>query len=105
MLVRNCELQYPLPWAVKEDGNAIASATDYKSALIKAGFSLKYEDDKTDFANGFFEKISVSMGSSKGPPPVGLHLLMGDLTQQKIKNMAQLVKSGIIAPKILIMEK
>jgi hypothetical protein len=30
---------------------------------------------------------------------------MGDLTQQKIKNMAQLVKSGIIAPKILIMEK
>jgi hypothetical protein len=45
------------------------------------------------------------MGSSKGPPPVGLHLLMGDLTQQKIKNMAQLVKSGIIAPKILIMEK
>ena len=105
MLVRNCELQYPLPWAVKEDGNAIASATDYKSALIKAGFSLKYEDDKTDFAHGFFEKISVSMGSSKGPPPVGLHLLMGDLTQQKIKNMAQLVKSGIIAPKILIMEK
>ena len=105
MLVRNCELQYPLPWAVKEDGNAIASATDYKSALIKAGFSLKYEDDKTDFANGFFEKISVSMGSSKGPSPVGLHLLMGDLTQQKIKNMAQLVKSGIIAPKILIMGK
>jgi SAM-dependent methyltransferase len=105
MLVRNCELQYPLPWAVKEDGNAIASATDYKSALIKAGFSLRDEDDKTDFANGFFEKISVSMGSSKGPSPVGLHLLMGDLTQQKIKNMAQLVKSGIIAPKILIMEK
>ena len=105
MLVRNCELQYPLPWAVKEDGNAIASATDYKSALIKAGCSLKYEDDKTDFANGFFEKISVSMDSSKGPPPVGLHLLMGDLTQQKLKNMAQLVKSGIIAPKILIMEK
>ena len=105
MLIGNCELQYPLPWAVEEDGNAIASATDYISALIKAGFSLKHEDDKTDFANGFFEKISVSMGSSKGPPPVGLHLLMGDLTQQKIKNMAQLVKSGIIAPKILIMEK
>ena len=105
MLIGNCELQYPLPWAVEEDGNAIASATDYLSALIKAGFSLKHEDDKTDFANGFFEKISVSMGSSKGPPPVGLHLLMGDLTQQKLKNMAQLVKSGIIAPKILIMEK
>ena len=105
MLLGNCELQYPLPWAVEEDGNAIASATDYISALIKAGFSLKHEDDKTDFANGFFEKMSASMGTSEGPPPVGLHLLMGDLTQQKIKNMAQLVKSGIIAPKILIMEK
>tara|TARA_B110000008_G_scaffold266462_1_gene292623 strand:+ start:92 stop:919 length:828 start_codon:yes stop_codon:yes gene_type:complete len=105
MLIGNCELQYPLPWAVEEDGNAIASATDYISALIKAGFSLKHEDDKTDFANGFFEKMSASMGTSEGPPPVGLHLLMGDLTTQKIKNMAKLIKSGIIAPKILILEK
>ena len=105
MLIGNCELQYPLPWAVEEDGNAIASATDYISALIKAGFSLKNEDDKTDFANGFFEKMSASMGTSEGPPPVVLHLLMGDLTTQKIKNMAKLIKSGIIAPKILILEK
>ena len=105
MLIGNYELQYPLPWAVEEDGNAIASATDYISALIKAGFSLKHEDDKTDFANGFFEKMSASMGTSEGPPQVGLHLLMGDLTTQKIKNMAKLIKSGIIAPKILILEK
>ena len=105
MLIGNCELQYPLPWAAEEDGNAIASATDYISLLIKAGFSLKHEDDKTDFANGFFEKMSASMGTSEGPPPVGLHLLMGGLTTQKIKNMAKLIKSGIIAPKILILEK
>ena len=105
MLLGNCELQYPLPWAVEEDGNAIASATDYISALIKAGFSLKHEDDKTDFANSFFEKMSARTDSSEGPPPVGLHLLMGDLTTQKIKNMAKLIKSGIIAPKILILEK
>ena len=105
MLLGNCELQYPLPWAVEEDGNAIASATDYISALIKAGFSLKHEDDKTDFANSFFEKMSARKDSSDGPPPVGLHLLMGDLTTQKIRNMAKLIKSGIIAPKILILEK
>ena len=105
MLLRNCKLQYPLPWAVEEDGNAIASSTDYTSALIKAGFSLKHEDDKTDFSNSFFEKMSAKMGSSEGPPPVGLHLLMGDLTTQKIKNMAKLIKSGIIAPKILILQK
>ena len=105
MLLGNCELQYPLPWAVEEDGNAIASATDYISALIKAGFSLKHEDDKTDFANSFFEKMSARTDSSEGPPPVGLHLLMGDLTTQKIRNMAKLIKSGIIAPKILILEK
>ena len=105
MLLGNCELQYPLPWAVEEDGNAIASATDYISALIKAGFSLKHEDDKTDFANSFFEKMSARKDSSDGPPPVGLHLLMGDLTTKKIRNMAKLIKSGIIAPKILILEK
>ena len=105
MLVRNCELRYPLPWAVEKDGSAIASAADYKSALIKAGFSLRHEEDKTDFANGFFEKMSVNMGSSKGPPPIGLHLLMGDFTKAKIRNMAQLIKSEIIAPKILILEK
>ena len=105
MLIGNYELQYPLPWAVEEDGNAIASATDYISALIKAGFSLKHEDDKTDFANNFFKKMSARTDSPESPPPVGLHLLMGDLTTQKIRNMAKLIKSGIIAPKILILEK
>jgi ubiquinone/menaquinone biosynthesis C-methylase UbiE len=105
MLVRNCELQYPLPWAVEKDGSAIASVADYKSALTKAGFSLRNEDDKTHFANGFFEKMSVNISSSKGLPPVGPHLLMGDLTKQKIRNMAQLIKSGVIAPKILILGK
>ena len=105
MLVRNCELQYPLPWAVEKDGSAIASADDYTSALVKAGFSLRHEDDKTDFANGFFEKMSVNISSSKGPPPVGPHLLMGDLAKQKIRNMSQLIKLGIIAPKILILGK
>ena len=105
MLIGNYELQYPLPWAVEEDGNAIAYATDYISALMKAGFSLKHEDDKTDFANSFFEKMSARTDSSEGPPQVGLHLLMGDLTTQKIKNMAKLIKLGIIAPKILILQK
>ena len=66
MLLGNCELQYPLPWAVEEDGNAIASARDYISALIKAGFSLKHEDDKTDFANSFFEKMSARTPGSWG---------------------------------------
>ena len=49
--------------------------------------------------------MSARKDSSDGPPPVGLHLLMGDLTTQKIRNMAKLIKSGIIAPKILILEK
>ena len=62
MLVRNCELQYPLPWAVEKDGSAIASADDYKSALVKAGFSLRHEDDRTHFPI-FRSEFSAAMCS------------------------------------------
>ena len=74
-------------------------------ALTKVGFSLTYEEDKTDFAIDFFEKMLITMSSSDGPSPVGLHLLMGELTKQKIGNMAYLIKSGVIAPRIIISKK
>ena len=105
MLAGSEELQYPLPWAEKKEGSAISSVEDYNLALTKVGFSLTYEEDKTDFAIDFFEKMSITMSSSDGPSPVGLHLLMGELTKQKIGNMAYLIKSGVIAPRIIISKK
>jgi hypothetical protein len=105
MLESSEELRYPLPWAEEKEGSAISSVEDYNAALTKAGFSLTYEEDKTDFAIDFFEKISITMSSSDGPPPVGLHLLMGELTKQKIGNMAQLIKSRVISPRIMILKK
>ena len=83
MLAGSEELQYPLPWAEEKEGSAISSVEDYNLALTKVGFSLTYEEDKTDFAIDFFEKMSSTMSSSDGPPPVGLHLLMGELTKKK----------------------
>ena len=105
MLAGSEELQYPLPWAEEKEGSAISSVEDYNLALTKVGFSLTYEEDKTDFAIDFFEKMSITMSSSDGPSPVGLHLLMGELTKQKIGNMAYLIKSGVIAPRIIISKK
>jgi SAM-dependent methyltransferase len=105
MLASPEELKYPLPWAEEKGGSAISSMEDYNSALTKSGFSLIYEDDKTDFAIDFFEKITTTMNASNGPPPVGLHLLMGKSTKEKITNMVQLIKSGKVAPKIIISKK
>ena len=104
-ICQRAELQYPLPWAEEKEGSAISSVEDYNLALTKVGFSLTYEEDKTDFAIDFFEKMSITMSSSDGPSPVGLHLLMGELTKQKIGNMAYLIKSGVIAPRIIISKK
>jgi hypothetical protein len=105
MLAGHEELKYPLPWAAEKDGSAISSMEDYNSALTKAGFSLMYEDDKTDFAIDFFEKMTTTMNTSSGPPPIGLHLLIEKSTKEKITNMVQRIKSGKIAPKIIISKK
>ncbi|MBX6328779.1 MAG: class I SAM-dependent methyltransferase [Pseudolabrys sp.] len=88
---------YPQPWAADESTSFVASAAEYKEALGAAGFVVTSEQNQRQMALDFFARMRARMAAS-GPPPLGLHVLMGKDAAQKVANVVTMLQQGIIAP-------
>lgn len=98
MQVGEGDMDYPAPWAASADQSALASPEIYEDALSSAGFDVTDRIDRTGFAKDFFADLAAAQSSANGPPPLGLHLVMGDDTALKVRHMVQNIQSGLIAP-------
>ena len=105
MLVGSGDLVFPVPWASSPTESAVAESMTYISALEKAGFNIVSQRDRREFALDFFEQLQKKAVSTEGPPPLGLHILMGDTAPIKVRNMIDNISRNIIAPIELIAEK
>jgi SAM-dependent methyltransferase len=90
-------LSFPLPWATSEDTSFLRTALDYRGALRRAGFSLEAERSRLGFSIEFTERIIARM-SLATPPPLGLHLVMGEQAPTMIGNVLSLMKQGTLEP-------
>jgi len=99
------ELSYPVPWATGADLSAVAAPERYQKALQEAGFSVAAKRDRRDFALQFFADLQARTAAAGGLPPLGLHVLMGKSTPEKIRNMIENIANGRIAPVELIARK
>lgn len=99
------ELSFPVPWAATAATSFVAGPEDYKQALRAAGFAIAAERNRRDFALAFFEQLRAKTAAAGGPPPLGLHVLMGRHTPDKLKNMIANISAGRIAPVEIIARK
>ena len=63
------------------------------------------ELNRRDFAVSFFDQLRAKTMAAGGPPPLGLHVLMGRNAPDKIQNMIQNIAAGRIGPVELIARK
>jgi ubiquinone/menaquinone biosynthesis C-methylase UbiE len=105
MRVGDGELTYPVPWATVASSSAVAKPAEYRDALQDAGFTVIAERNRRDFALAFFDQFRARTAAAGGPPPLGLHILMGRNTPDKVQNMIANISSGKIAPVELIARK
>jgi ubiquinone/menaquinone biosynthesis C-methylase UbiE len=105
MRIGDGELTYPVPWATAAASSAVATPAQYREALQVAGFSVVAERNRRDFALAFFDQLRAKTAAASGPPPLGLHILMGRNTPEKVQNMIQNISNGRIAPVELIARK
>lgn len=99
------ELEYPVPWAATPATSALASPEDYRTGLQSAGFEIVAERNRREFALDFFQDLRAKTQAAGGPPPLGLHILMGSSTPDKVKNMTSNISAGRIAPVEMIARK
>ena len=99
------EFTYPLPWAANADANAIARPQHYRDALAAAGFEILSERECRDVAVAYFGRQRAQMSAAGGPPPLGVHTLMGTRRPELVRNMTDNITAGRIAPVEIIARK
>lgn len=88
---------YPVAWSAVPETSFLETPEAYRAALEAAGFSIAAERDRRDFAIDFFARMRARVAES-GPPPLGLHVLMGAEAPTKVANMVAALEAGRIAP-------
>jgi len=90
------DLQFPVPWAETKDTSHLTTPEEMCSLLEGAGFDVREVGDRTDFALDFFRESMAA--AVNGPPPLGIHLVMGESAAEKLRNVMDNIEKGCIAP-------
>lgn len=93
-------LQFPVPWALSEETSFVADRGAYSEALRSAGFALKHERGRHQFAMEFMQKMTARAAGDQ--PVLGPHLLMGDKAPVMLRNVLAAIQAGILEPVELV---
>lgn len=95
------DLSFPVPWAGTADASVVDTPITYRRLLEASGFEVTKERGRRQFAIEFFRQMRAR-ASESGPPPLGLHIVMGPEFPRKMANMIALLEQGLIAPTEMI---
>ncbi|MCP4403082.1 MAG: methyltransferase domain-containing protein [bacterium] len=76
---------YPAPWAEDESISCLAIETEARSIIEQTGLEVDQWIRKVQESIEFFKRVSAKI-EADGPPPIGIHLLMGDNAKDKLQN-------------------
>lgn len=89
-------LAFPLPWAESNETSHLTTPEEMRALLGGAGFEVHDVEDRTDIALEFFRQSLAA--AADGPPPLGVHLIMGASAPEKFRNVLINIEAGRIAP-------
>jgi ubiquinone/menaquinone biosynthesis C-methylase UbiE len=76
---------YPAPWAEDDSISTLATETKARSVMAQVGLEIDQWTGKVQESIEFFKEVSARI-EADGPPPIGIHLLMGDNAGDKLQN-------------------
>jgi MPBQ/MSBQ methyltransferase len=84
---------YPVPWAEEAAISFLVAPDESRTLLEQAGFRIVHWEDTTKRSLEWFAAAAKrSVGS--GPPPLGLHLVMGANARAKVSNLVRNLGEG-----------
>ncbi len=89
---------FPVPWAMHPDASFLVGPDDYREALGVAGFTVETVEDRRSAVLDLMRAAAARAAGAAGPPPVGLHLLMGETAGARLANMVAALEAGTLSP-------
>ena len=86
---------YPTPWAASAELSALAAPEEARAAIGAAGLDIIDWVDKSGHSLQWF-RAALQRMQETGPPPLGLHLLMGPTAADKFNNVLSNLEQGRI---------
>jgi SAM-dependent methyltransferase len=105
MRMSDGDVAYPVPWASDSRTDLVADLPTYREALEVSGLVVGEVRERSRLAAEFFDKLKARIAAEGGPPPLGLHVIMGPEAQAKVANMVEAVKAGVLAPVEILCDK
>jgi SAM-dependent methyltransferase len=87
---------FPVPWADDPSVSFLARPDAFRTTVKDAGLTVLNWEDCTEQGRTWFE-TTLETVQREGPPPIGLHLLMGAGTREKMENVARNLREARIA--------
>jgi ubiquinone/menaquinone biosynthesis C-methylase UbiE len=91
------DIPYPMPWAASAETSFVETPATYRKLLEAAGFAIAVEKDRGELAKTLGRKMRED-AAKFGPPPLGLHTLMGPEAKPRFANVFATLEAGVIAP-------
>jgi len=82
-------LHLPVPWARQADLSFLLPPDAIRDLLAKAGFREMIWHDVTAQYLDDYRKVAARTASPEGPPPLGVHLILGPEAGQMRKNVVR----------------
>ncbi|MFZ0389665.1 MAG: class I SAM-dependent methyltransferase [Calditrichia bacterium] len=77
---------FPVPWAESDALNFLVSAEEMRKNLLESGFKILHWLDYSKTGLSWVQKM-LAKSRNHLPPVLGLHLLMGSNTREKMQNV------------------
>ncbi|WP_454848022.1 class I SAM-dependent methyltransferase [Rhizobium binxianense] len=91
------EIVYPVPWAASKATSFVESPDTYRRLISAAGFAIELENDRSAMALALGREMREA-AARDGVPPLGLHIVMGPATAERLGNVMGALQAGVIAP-------
>ena len=79
---------YPVPWAEDESISAMVTEEQARSTIEEMGLAVDQWTPKVPDSVKFFKRVLARI-EAKGLPPFGIHLILGDNAEDKLRNHAR----------------
>ena len=79
---------YPVPWAEDESMSELATEAEARATIEQTRLKVDRWIGRIPESVKFFERV-INRIAAKGLPPLGIHLILGDNAEEKMRNHAR----------------